>query len=274
MVKLLNNEWKRYRLFAIIMIIAAVGIGALLSVSVFYAVTIDFDEELFAGIASMGSIIMEECLLWVMPFAACVYCLLSYISDIGRKGMIFLTPAATWKIILSKMIFTAGMFTVLYIISIGGIAISSLIIDINYDSSKGRDSLDLFKFFLTLIQIDFTDNIANTAVNILNGFLKELVSLLNFSVAVMGCISLARFAANSTGIQVLLSILFYWVVSMIENTLNALVTNIFSDENYYMNMLDSHMSIITWDFFASIIYTAVMYIICVCLTDRKVNLVS
>jgi uncharacterized membrane protein len=114
----------------------------------------------------------------------------------------------------------------------------------------------------------------NEALSIFNRFIISLVSALSFSVTIMGCISLARFAANSTGVQVLLSILFYWIVCMIESTINTLVNIIFIDDNYFVHMLNSSMNVISWEFFASIVYAVVMYIICVCLTDRKVNLVS
>lgn len=271
MVKLLKNEWKRYRMFSLIMLIVTAGIGVLLSLSVwfFYAI-MDMDDEFLADVASLGSMIIVALWLVVMPFAAGIYCLLSYVSDIGRKGMIFLTPAATWKIILSKLIFTTGMFMALYAVSTGGLMIARLIADLN-NVENASEVLRYFNF--TTFQFNELSS-SSVMFSIFNRFIISLVSVLSFSATIMGCISLARFAANSTGVQVLLSILFYWIVCMIENTINTLVNIIFIDDNYFVHMLNSSMNVISWEFFASIVYAVVMYIICVCLTDRKVNLVS
>lgn len=270
MVKLLKNEWKRYRMFSLIMLIVTAGIGILLSLSVcFFYAMMDMDNEFLDDVASLGSMVIVALWLVLMPFTAGIYCLLSYVSDIGRKGMIFLTPVATWKVILSKLIFTTGMFIALYAVSTGGLMIARLIADVN----KVDDASEVMEYFATFKFIALGSG-DNEALSIFNRFIISLVSALSFSVTIMGCISLARFAANSTGVQVLLSILFYWIVCMIESTINTLVNIIFIDDNYFVHMLNSSMNVISWEFFASIVYAVVMYIICVCLTDRKVNLVS
>lgn len=269
MVKLLKNEWKRYRVFAAIMLIVTVGIGVLLSLSVLFYSFMDLEDEFVENIASIGSIGIIALLIILMPFASAIYCLLSYTSDIGRKGMIFLTPVPTWKIVLSKLMFTAGMFIVLYAVSVCGIMIAALISDVNYVDDIG----DILMYFVTYKYFNLAEA-DNEVFIIFSRFIMYFVSTLGFSVTIMGCISLARFAANSIGVQVLLSILFYWIVSMIENTINILVHILFMNDSYFMHVLSSSMDIISWDFFASIVYAAVMYIICVCLTDKKVNLVS
>lgn len=271
MVKLLKNEWKRYRIFSIIMLIVTVGIGVLLSLSIwfFYAI-MDMDDEFLTGITSLGSMVIIALCLIIMPFTAGIYCLLSYLSDIGRKGMIFLTPVATWKIILSKLIFTTGTFMVLYAVSTGGLMIARLIADLN----NVENASEILRYF-NFATFQFNELSSGSLIfSIFSRFIISLVSVLSFSATIMGCISLARFAANSMGVQVLLSILFYWVVCMIENLINTLINIIFIGDNYFVHMMESSMNVVSWEFFASIIYAVVMYIICVCLTDRKVNLVS
>ncbi len=269
MLKLLKNEWKRYRLFSFIMLIVTAGIGALLSLSVFFYSFMDMEDELVGSMAGIGSIVIIALVVIVMPFAAGIYCLLSYTSDIGRKGMIFLTPVPTWKIVLSKLIFTAGMFIVLYIVSLCSLMIAAFISDVNFVSDIG----EILVGFATFKYVDLAET-DNEILIILGRFIMYLLSTLIFSVTTMGCISLARFAANSVGVQVLLSILFYWIISMIESTINTLVHILFMQESYFMYALRPSADIASWDFFAGIIYAVVMYIICVCLTDRKVNLVS
>lgn len=269
MVKLLKNEWKRYKLLSIIILIAAAGLAGFLMLSTaalpFYDKT---DMKEFAG---YGSIMMLYMTLSVLPYTGVIYCILSYAADIGRKGMIFLTPVPTWKIILSKLIYGLGLCAVLSVIGNAGIVLAYSICQMNGEKEVFSDLIDIFTLNM------FIGKNKDISEYVLFSFIKHILNALHTSLIIMGSISLARFSANSVGVQVLLSIVYYYVISLIEKLSVTLVLYMFTGDDYsfLMAMLSAYgykgtVAVLA----ADVIFSAGLYAVCVCLTDKKVNLVS
>lgn len=262
MLKLLKNEWKRYSVFSIAMAAASV-IAGLLLIIIMLVISVNKDMDSNSEILAAGNVIIVVLIIYCIPYAAVIYGILSYATDIGRKGMIFLTPVPTWKIILSKLIYTSALFALLYVISRGSIIISGLI-ETSYDISK---NLNLFSYF-NVFKID--DTLLNTIFSTMQSF----ISALHMVLMIMASISLARFSANSVGVQVFLSILFYIAISTIESLITFLISKMFSDFDSFYEF-SNYLILTSWiEFFVSIIASIALYIITVCLTDKKVNLVS
>lgn len=278
MVKLLKNEWKRYKLFSIIILIAAAGLTCLLMLSAwalpFYEESNDMKE--FTG---YGSMLMLCMFLTVIPYAGAVYCILSYITDIGRKGMIFLTPVPTWKIILSKLIYGLGFCTVLSLIGSAGMLLASWICQTNGEKGVMNDVIDILTLNLRSMFLSlFGEEEENSmALYIAAAFVKHFMTVMHTSLIIMASISLARFSANSTGVQVLLSIVYYYVISMIEKLLLAITIFLFTndDDSFYLSVLSVYgQGSIAFIIISNAVFSAALYAICTSLTDRKVNLVS
>lgn len=262
MLKLLKNEWKRYRLFSIIMIGISVLIGLLL-VLIMLLISFNRDMDSNSEILAVGNIIMVSLIIYCIPYASVVYGILSYSTDIGRKGMIFLTPAPTWKIILSKLIYTSVFFVFLYVISRCSIMLSDSIASSYGISEKDiTENWNLFSFIIW----SKSDNIT-----LIYSFIQYFVSVLHIVVLIMASISLGRFSANSVGLQVFLSILFYIAICIIKS-ITSLIIHVIIDR---LDLCINYFLLTSWvDFGVSVISLIALYIISVCLTDKKVNLVS
>lgn len=263
MLKLLKNEWKRYRLFSIIMIGVSVLVGLLLILAMFLASFYDDIDD--SAILAAGNIILVSLIIYCIPYAAVVYGILSYSTDIGRKGMIFLTPVPTWKVILSKLIYTSVFFVILY-------AISRCSIMITYSDVAASEISKAFNLFSSISILFRSDNVV---LNILVSFMQYFFSVIHIVILVMASISLGRFSANSVGVQVFLSILFYIAISIIESLVSLLIVMIMDMFNYSIGTFSSYHIITSWiGFIISIVFSIALYIVSVCLTDKKVNLVS
>lgn len=278
MVKLLKNEWKRYKLFSIIILIAATGLVCLLLLSAWSLPLYEESHDLkeFTG---YGSMIMLCMFLTVLPYAGAVYCILSYITDIGRKGMIFLTPVSTWKIILSKLIYGLGFCAALSLIGSTGMLLASWICQINGEKGVMNDVIDILTLNLRSMFLSlFGEEEENSmALYIAAAFVKHFMTVMHTSLIIMASISLARFSANSTGVQVLLSIVYYYVISMIEKLLLAITIFLFTndDDSFYLSVLSVYgQGSIAFIIISNAVFSAALYAICTSLTDRKVNLVS
>lgn len=278
MVKLLKNEWKRYKLFSIIILIAATGLVCLLLLSAWSLPLYEESHDLkeFTG---YGSMIMLCILLTALPYAGAVYCILSYITDIGRKGMIFLTPVPTWKIILSKLIYGLGFCAALSLIGSTGMLLASWICQINGEKGVMNDVIDILTLNLRSMFLSlFGEEEENSmALYIAAAFVKHFMTVMHTSLIIMASISLARFSANSTGVQVLLSIVYYYVISMIEKLLLAITIFLFTndDDSFYLSVLSVYgQGSIAFIIISNAVFSAALYAICTSLTDRKVNLVS
>lgn len=278
MVKLLKNEWKRYKLFSIIILIAATGLVCLLLLSAWSLPLYEESHDLkeFTG---YGSMIMLCILLTALPYAGAVYCILSYITDIGRKGMIFLTPVSTWKIILSKLIYGLGFCAALSLIGSTGMLLASWICQINGEKGVMNDVIDILTLNLRSMFLSlFGEEEENSmALYIAAAFVKHFMTVMHTSLIIMASISLARFSANSTGVQVLLSIVYYYVISMIEKLLLAITIFLFTndDDSFYHSVLSVYgQGSIAFIIISNAVFSAALYAICTSLTDRKVNLVS
>lgn len=278
MVKLLKNEWKRYKLFSIIILIAATGLVCLLLLSAWSLPLYEESHDLkeFTG---YGSMIMLCILLTALPYAGAVYCILSYITDIGRKGMIFLTPVSTWKIILSKLIYGLGFCAALSLIGSTGMLLASWICQINGEKGVMNDVIDILTLNLRSMFLSlFGEEEENSmALYIAAAFVKHFMTVMHTSLIIMASISLARFSANSTGVQVLLSIVYYYVISMIEKLLLAITIFLFTndDDSFYLSVLSVYgQGSIAFIIISNAVFSAALYAICTSLTDRKVNLVS
>lgn len=278
MVKLLKNEWKRYKLFSIIILIAATGLVCLLLLSAWSLPLYEESHDLkeFTG---YGSMIMLCIFLTALPYAGAVYCILSYITDIGRKGMIFLTPVSTWKIILSKLIYGLGFCAALSLIGSTGMLLASWICQINGEKGVMNDVIDILTLNLRSMFLSlFGEEEENSmALYIAAAFVKHFMTVMHTSLIIMASISLARFSANSTGVQVLLSIVYYYVISMIEKLLLAITIFLFTndDDSFYLSVLSVYgQGSIAFIIISNAVFSAALYAICTSLTDRKVNLVS
>ncbi|MGN0630431.1 MAG: hypothetical protein ACI4JN_03800 [Ruminococcus sp.] len=274
MVKLLKNEWKRYRLLSIIILIAAAGLAGLLMLS---AAMLPYYDEDMKELAGYGSVMMLCMVLSVLPYIGVIYCILSYVTDIGRKGMIFLTPVQTWKIILSKLIYGLGLCTALAVIGNAGFILASSICQMTGEKGLFGDITDILTLNLFSIGEDSIGEEKSMAVYAVTSFVKHIVTVLHTSLIVMGSISLARFSANSVGVQVLLSIVYYYAVSLIEKLSVTLVLYLFTgdDDSFFTAMMSAYgYGNLVILIAVNVVFSAALYAICVCLTDKKVNLVS
>jgi len=263
MLKLLKNEWKRYRLFSIIMIGVSVLVGLLLILAMFLISFYDDIDD--SAILAAGNIILVSLIIYCLPYAAVIYGILSYSTDIGRKGMIFLTPVPTWKVILSKLIYTSVFFVILY-------AISRCSIMLTYSNVAADEISEFFNLFASHSILFRSDN---AVLNTLSSFMQYFFSVIHMVILVMASISLGRFSANSVGVQVLLSILFYIAISIIESIMTFLIFRIMYMFNYSTDTFSSYYIVTSWiGFIISIVLSIALYIVSVCLTDKKVNLVS
>lgn len=273
MVKLIKNEWKRYRIFSLVMLLAAVGMALILALLVVVTLNISEKKDSLSDIASYGNFAMVCIIISALPGAAVIYCILSYAADIGRKGMIFLTPVSTWKIISSKLIYAAATFLLLYAVSFGGILLASAISNMIGSDPDCKEMTEMIRKFAVGRYLSFRE-IENFPLEALMKFILSFLSTMHMSILVIASISLARFAANSVGIQVLLSIVFYFIVALIERLIDMLIAMLMNNENIWRSMFEYSLGNTVWSMLSLAVYSVILYIVCACLTDKKVNLVS
>ena len=279
MTKLLKNEWLRYRLSVIIIIAVTAGLGFLLAGSVVIC-NLWEDNELFGGLAGIGSSAMILYAMIMIPYAGYIYPIISYAGDIGKKGMIFLTPTPTWKVILSKLLFGLGLYVVLFAETKIIIFLATLIAE----NSGNSDVTDMFEVMTSLFDFSLyaeifsvsTEEAANPVMSFIASFIVGIVSTLMTALQFMACIALARYSANSVGVQVILVLVFNWVIGIIQSVIVVLAMVVFAfiDVDITESIFFTQGGITSITVVIGIGYSALMYFICTKLTDQKVNLVS
>lgn len=263
MVKLLKNEWRRYRASLLILLVCIAGLGLLLSLSMVFIITTD-DADSIAKVSNAGSIMILALLMMMIPYGGYVYSVLSYATDIGKKGMIFLTPSPTWQVILSKILFGMGAYIVLSVASGGLLWLISLL----SDACTNEDVVDVFESIAGM-RYDMEEEYG--VLKQLYLFAVDMVEYLHTALLFMASIALARYAANSIAVQVILTLVFAYLVNMIESLIAILPTLLFEDYGI-LEWLFSLFETNPYMIFFNLAYSIILYIICTCLTDRKVNL--
>ena len=262
MVKLLKNEWRRYHMSLLIILICTVGIAVLLGICIAIVRFLPEDEtsqSITMLISNVGSMSVLSMLLLLVPYCAYIYPVISYATDVSKKGMVFLTPTPVWKVILSKVLFGAGVYIVTSLLTGGSVWLLRQIFS---------EEAEIFETVEEMLLIFYSDeDVPDQLMLWLSGF----ISLLHAALMIMASISLGRFVAMSTAAQVILAIVFYYLISMIEGLLQMLIA-----------LIISHRDLFDWSFelidinpvdrIFQVIYAAILYVVCVCLTDRKVNI--
>lgn len=279
MTKLLKNEWQRYRLAIIIILSVTAGLGLLLAGSIMIS-DMWKDNDFMAELAGMGSSLMILYAMIVIPYAGYIFPIISYATDIGKKGMIFLTPTPTWKVILSKLLFGLGLYAVLFAETKIIIALVSL----QAESIGNEEVTDLFEIMTSVLDFslyaeifsDTTEEAMTPVMSLIASFIVGAVSTLMSALQFMACIALARYSANSVGVQVVLVLVFNWVIGIIQSVLLVLgmVILAFIGVDIAESVFFTQGGITAVVAVGGTAYSALMYFICTKLTDKKVNLVS
>ena len=279
MTKLLKNEWLRYRLAIIIIIAVTAGLGVLLSGCLLIS-DMWKDNEFMAGVAGMGSSVMIIYAMLIIPYAGYIFTIISYATDIGKKGMIFLTPTPTWKVILSKLLFGLGLYVVLFAETKIIIALVSL----QSESMGNEEVTDLFEIMTSVLDFslyaeifsDSTEEAINPVLSFIASFIVGIVSTLMSALQFMACIALARYSANSVGVQVVLVLVFNWIIGIIQSVIVvlAMVILAFVGVDLAESVFFTQGGITAVTAVGGTAYSVLMYFICTKLTDKKVNLVS
>ncbi len=259
MVKLLKYDWKRYRSSLMILLGATVILALLIFMCMAFVIT---GEDTYALEESNAvSAALLTMLLLMVPYGAYVYTILSYSTDVGRKGMIFLTPSATWKVILSKVLFGIGVYIALQLVC-------TLLIWLLSQFSQVCESdevVDAFESMAELFTFYYDQEIPPAGIAYF--CIDKIISMLHTVLLVIGSISLARYAANSTAIQVLLTLVFCLLVWIIEILFIVLIGFVIGGEGDMFLFSNSWLAL-----FISFVYTGILYIVSVVLTDSKVNI--
>ncbi len=279
MKKLLKNEWLRYRLAIIIITAVTAGLGVLLAGSVFISNLCEEDEFL-GNLAGMGSSVMIIYAMIVIPYAGYIFPIISYATDIGKKGMIFLTPTPTWKVILSKLLFGLGLYVVLF----AETKLIIFLVSLQAESMGNEEVTDLFEIMTSILDFSLyteifsegTEEAVTPLLSLIASFITGIVSTLMSALQFMACIALARYAANSVGVQVVLVLVFNWIIGIIQAVLIvlAMVVLAFIDVDISESIFFTQGGMTAVIAVGGTAYSALMYFICTKLTDQKVNLVS
>ncbi len=264
MVKLLKNEWKRY---GTVMIALAIGTAA---AAVLDAVCIMlYGTSEFMDVMSAMTVAMLTVLIVIVPIAAFIFPVISYAVDISRRGLLFLTPVPVWLAVLTKVLFGAAAGLALSIESQGLVALLSAMINI-----AGGDS-DMSE----IVEFMSVNDIAQGGafVSFLTSIMTTVTTVIHGSLSIMAAISLARFAVSNTGGCVVLSIVFSYLINIIETMIMILIAYISEDAGIILDFYTGFFGAGDLVSFvvpvcSNIIYSGIFYAICTGLTSRKINL--
>ncbi|MBQ8514272.1 MAG: hypothetical protein IJ496_02640 [Ruminococcus sp.] len=260
MVKLLKNEWRRYFLSLLILLCCLVGIAILIALCMVFSISVGEDESYNELLSNAGTVGLLSMLMMMIPFAGYVYPILSYATDVGKKGMIFLTPSPTWLVILSKLIFGVAAHAALLLVGDG----LTWLLGFLADSCTNQDVVEAFYS----VRLWETDHVL--AWLLLRG--QGLIFLVHTALLIMGSIALGRYASNSAPAQVLLAIVFYYLIGLIETLLQAIVVFIFNEGDGLFDWFVGLFESTSYSILFYLAYAIILYIICTVLTDKKVNL--
>ncbi len=263
MVKLLRNEWRRYGVVAVSM---AVGIAI---IAVFAGVCIMFYEESsLLNVMTLFSYIIFLIIMHCIPLAAFVIPVISYSVDISRRGLLFLTPVSVWLAIIEKVLF--------------GVAVSAVLC---IESQWLTWLLNTMAAMTGSIQSDgvtdipFSDLFSETSLFSwsVSSFVVSVTKTAHSALSIMAAIALARFAVNNTAACVVLSIVFSYLLGLVENMIFMLVTVVTDKTEFmygvyggYLGSSDFISTLIT--VCSNIIYAGIFYFLCTYLTTKKINL--
>ncbi len=268
MIKLFKYEWKRYGFSIIMLFVAAAAIAVITAICMAgfaAAYRSDSDWE-FIGTASVA---MLSVILCFIPYAGYVYPLISYITDISKRGMLSLTPSSTWATTAVKLLLGAGVYLALFL------------------------ETSLFAYLLTIFAQTMPEaeewlsdsNVSGLFIESWSKFAlagtTNLVNVLLGCARITACIALARFAVSSIGGQVVLAIVFNYLAGIITTMINALIAYIIVPDDAGIAVLLSSVAGLFEEEFSgymifgialNLLYAGVMYVVTAVLTDKKVNL--
>lgn len=183
--------------------------------------------------------------------------------------MLSLTPASTWATTAVKLLLGAGVYIALFL------------------------ETSFFAFLLNLLSQTLPEAAEWLSDSSLSGILIEswskftltgianLVNILLSCAKITASIALARFAVSSIGGQVVLTIVFNYLASIITTMINVLIAyTIIPDDAGIALLFSSVAGLFEKDFseymifgiILNLLYTGVMYVITAVLTEKKVNL--
>lgn len=264
MVKLLKNEWKRYGKVIIAIAIGAAAAAVLDAVCIMIYGSI---EEL--DIMSMMTVCMLTFLIVIMPVAAFIFPVISYAVDISRRGLLFLTPVPVWLAILTKVLFGMGAGFALCLESQGIIALLTVMAEV---FCRDTEITEVIGFMSAL---EFGES--GVIVSVFTSLASTVTTAAHASLSVMAAISLARFAVSNTGGCVVLSIVFSYLINIIESMIAMLISYLTEKPEFIlgafaglMNFGGTFSAVVA--IISSIIYSGIFYAICTGLTSKKINL--
>ncbi len=268
MIKLFKYEWKRYGFSIIMLFVAAAAIAVIMAICMacFSAAYCSDSDWKFMGTAS---IVMLSVMLCLMPYAGYVYPLISYITDISKRGMLSLTPSSTWATTAVKLLLGAGVYIALFLET------SLFAFLLNFFAQTLPEAKEWFSdSSLSGIFIESRSKFTLTGTT-------NLVNILMGCARITASIALARFAVNSIGGQVVLTIVFNYLVGIITTLINALIAYIIFPDDAGTAVLFSSVARLFEEEFSeymifgiilNLLYAGVMYVVTAVLTDKKVNL--
>ncbi len=159
-----------------------------------------------------------------------------------------------------------GLFVALYLETQGGIA--------------------LLKLYAGNINIESITETMSAANSVMDFFYKDTepawllfgissaLAAVRTSISIIFCIALARFAVQSVGGQVVLSIVFYYLLNIIVSMIIILIAYILKDTDLSADVLIGIMGISTSPLaiVINLLLIGTLYAVSVIVTDRKVNI--
>lgn len=264
MVKLLKNEWKRYG-----RIVIAIAIGTAAAAVLDAICMMLYGRADALDIMSIMTFVMLTFLIVIVPVAAFIFPVISYAVDISRRGLLFLTPVPVWLAILTKVLFGMGAGLALCIESQGIIALLTVMAEVFCQDTEIAEVIE----FMSALEFGESGFIAS----VFTSLAATVTTAAHASLSVMAAISLARFAVSNTGGCVVLSIVFSYLINIIESMIAMLIAYITENADFIigaftglMGLGDITSSVIT--IISSIVYSGIFYAICTGLTSRKINL--
>lgn len=268
MIKLFKYEWKRYGFSIIMLFVATAAIAVIMAICMAGFAT-NYRSDSSWEFMGQASIVMLSVVLCLMPYSGYVYSLISYITDISKRGMLSLTPSSTWATTAVKLLLGAGVYIALFLETSLFAFLLNIFAQTLPEAEKWLSDSSLSGLF-----IESWSKFALTGTT-------NLVNILLGCARITASIALARFAVSSIGGQVVLTIVFNYLAGIITTMINVLIAYIIIPDEAGIALLFSSLAgLFEKDFsvymilgiILNLLYAGVMYVITAVLTEKKVNL--
>ncbi len=264
MMKLFKNEFRRFRSSLLILLICAGVLALVTFLSLILAIVIGQSEpfnKMRLDSSTFGTQLVLLFLMMYFPYSGLVYTIISFVTDLGQKGMIFLTPTPTWKIVLSKILFGIGVAAAFFLITD---ALTLLVTLPLYTVTKSDDVLS--------VMLELHSWMEDGILAWLKERGRSMADILYTMAAFLAGTALARTAAHSTSAQVMLTLVFYSLINMMQTLLWSLINFAVNGENWMAHLIDMLFENNPWEMLFRLVLVVPLYFLCVILTEKKVNL--